>query len=349
MSSDRKITDAGVAGLPIHEGRAELLEEIMATAPLETRPPRSDDPLSPRRRWASALVAAAVVAVAAGTVWVDQQRGGEENGPDDVAVAPEDRALAVLDVDGWTLEDAEVDEHGGELEYVRVCSAGEEGCAAGSEVNVVWRPTDLYDDYVGSRGQVAEGPAQGRRLQVLGRDALLFAYSRDDHTVLVEAVGDFWVEVRGTGMGRSEFRELLARLTPVAPAELDAHLPEGFVTDDERAGVVAEMLDPLPVPQDFDASAVSTVEVTRYQLGVDVAGAVACAWVAQFVDAMRDGDDAAVDEAQAALGTVEEWPVLREMAAEGGYPDLVREVADAVVAGRFPRGYRQGLGCATDG
>ena len=37
--------------------------------------------------------------------------------------------------------------------------------------------------------------------------------------------------------------------------------------------------------------------------------------------------------------------MLREMDAEGDYPEVVWEYAAEVQAGRVPEGYRDGLGC----
>lgn len=60
MSPHRRITDQGVAGLPIAEGRAELLEEIMTSTPTTQRTSRGL--LVP-------LAAAAAVVAVAGGAW----------------------------------------------------------------------------------------------------------------------------------------------------------------------------------------------------------------------------------------------------------------------------------------
>jgi hypothetical protein len=104
------------------------------------------------------------------------------------------------------------------------------------------------------------------------------------------------------------------------------------------------MLDPLPLPDGFEPS-IESGEFQRYDLGTDVATAVTCEWVGRFVDAKRSGDDAAAEEAQEALATARDWPILQELAIQGGFPDVVWEIAADVEAGRFPAGYRQGLGC----
>jgi hypothetical protein len=76
MNPRQKITDRGVAGLPISEGRAELLEEIMQSDPAVNRP---------HHRLLVPLAAAAAVVAVAGGAWA-LSAGGEARtspqGPD---------------------------------------------------------------------------------------------------------------------------------------------------------------------------------------------------------------------------------------------------------------------------
>ncbi len=329
---NRTITDAGVAGLPVHEGRAELLEEIMAITPLESVTAPSPTPPSRRRRWISAIgAAAAVAAVLAGVVWLGSQ-GGDQTAEDvPVARAPGAGEIAVLEVDGWAMTYSSIDEeYGGEVRYEK----GDQG------LDVHWRPAAQYDDYVTDREDVSAPEA----LEVLGRPAQLFTYSADDHAVIREVVGDFMLEVRGQGMDKAAYLALLDQLVGIEPADLDSHLPASFVTAAERPAAIAAMLDPIPVPDGFD-KAIASEEVDRYQLGADVTGAVACAWVKEFAAAKESGDAAAVRAAQAALGTSRDWPILEEMDREGDFPDVVWDIADEVGRGEVPEGTEEGLGC----
>ena len=52
------------------------------------------------------------------------------------------------------------------------------------------------------------------------------------------------------------------------------------------------MLAGVPHPEGFDIVALQSGDGIRdrYQLGAQVAGAVACAWIEQWVDARRAGD-----------------------------------------------------------
>ncbi|HEX6390871.1 MAG TPA: hypothetical protein VFZ89_15530 [Solirubrobacteraceae bacterium] len=71
----------------------------------------------------------------------------------------------------------------------------------------------------------------------------------------------------------------------------------------------------------------------RYQLGAHVAGAVACAWIARWDAARTRGDEATAKAAAAALAGSRDWKILNEMNAEGDYPEVVWEYADAIRKG----------------
>ena len=45
------------------------------------------------------------------------------------------------------------------------------------------------------------------------------------------------------------------------------------------------------------------------------------------------------------MATSRDWAILREMDAEGDYPEVVWEMADDLAAGRVPEGWRGALGC----
>jgi hypothetical protein len=343
---NRKITDAGVASLPLSEGRAELLEEIMATTPLETVAPTGATPPPRRSRWLPVAGAAAAVAVvAAGAFWLGGQQGDEPSKDRglEVGTTSGDGDVAVLDAPDWRLEDASVDEYGGELEYHSTCRSI---VCGGWELTVKWTPTTPFDLYAEDTMDI-DGEQVGQRLDVLGRRALLFRYSDDDHLAVVEVLDENLLEIRGEGMDEAAFRDLLTQLEPAPADDLDSVLPERFISDEERPGVIAEMLAPLPLPDGFEPD-IDSRELQRYDLGADVATAVVCEWVDRFVAAKRSEDDDAAEEAQEAqdaLATSRDWPVLQEMALEGDFPSVVWEIAGDVDAGRFPEGYRQGLGC----
>jgi hypothetical protein len=76
---------------------------------------------------------------------------------------------------------------------------------------------------------------------------------------------------------------------------------------------------------------------------------VACGWIEQWQRARAAGDAAAAQRAVAALSTSHDWKVLRDMDAEGDYPEVLWQYADALAvpgAGESAvEGYRGALGC----
>jgi hypothetical protein len=152
------------------------------------------------------------------------------------------------------------------------------------------------------------------------------------------------------------FEERLDWLTKVdAQAWLDA-MPEKVVKVADREATVREMLKGIPVPASFEPSRIPDEGLTtnRYQVGAAVTGTVSCLWFRQWGEARRSGNRAAAAAAEGAMATSRRWPILREMAKDGAYPETIWELAAAM-----PRGYwewsgrrhrllpkAEGLGCA---
>jgi hypothetical protein len=90
---------------------------------------------------------------------------------------------------------------------------------------------------------------------------------------------------------------------------------------------------------------------------VKVAGTVACLWLRQWGEATRTGDTASAEEAVRAMTTAKHWPILREMARTGAYPQVLWEDAASMPQGYFDwRGHHrdllahaESLGCARFG
>jgi hypothetical protein len=334
--SNPKLTDQAVSRLPIQEGRADLLEEIMAI-PTETATPKDDlaERRGRRRRWLPALGAAAAVAAIAAAVAVPRLLDDHTDVTEAAVAAPGGGEIAVLQAPGWKLVNADsVDADGGEISY----QSGHQS------LDIDWRPADLYDGYVADRDDV--GPRE--HATVLGKPSILWNYSRDDHTVIRPVVGDFMLEFRGSGMDEAAYRDLLDHLLAIDAADLDSYLPDSFVTDDERSEVVKQMLDPIPVPDGFDSDIQST-EIDRYQLGAQVTGAVACAWLDQYAAAKKAGDEAAAQEAVDAMTTSRDWPVLKEMNSSGDWPEAIWEISDHMAAGDKLSDWSGGIGCDARG
>lgn len=350
----RIITDAEVAALPLGAAKDELLEEIMAsssdstalTDPVASASPVDDGTLAPlapiappgrRRRWAPALAAAAVVAVA-GLAASTLARTGDD-GPGRAAdtqgaAAPAqqaDASLAVLRADGWQATHVESSGSDGGVTY----ESGDR------QLEIRWKQASLHDDYVADRNDL--GPAAP--ITVLGRPGKFWSYSADDHTVIREPQGRFFLEFRGSGMDQPAYRDLLTRLVAIAPDDLAAQLPARFVTDTERPAAVARLLQGVPLPDGVSASTIKSTQVDPYQLGVDVYGVVTCGWVEQFLAARDSGDADGVRAAQEAMATSRSWRGLAAMAPEGDYPSSVYDTADRLGRGQIPESYPDGMGC----
>ena len=348
-----KLTDQAVSELPLAAARAHLLEEIMSTPVIDTvahEPTRRQQ----HRRWLMPVAAAVtVLAVATTTAWWAE--GGSAPAPEPVPAAPvspvapvappaaqEAGYRAVLDAPGWKVENVEDDpRYGGSIAY----SSGRES------LEVSWSPGDSYEDYVADREHIVEPPAPGEPVEVLGADAQLWAYSADDHTVIREVERGHWLEVRGSGMTRATYLELLTTLRLVDQAGFDAALPRSFVVSGDSDTAATTMMEEIfetagaRLPAGVAEFSIRSNEPDPYHLGADVAGAVACAWIGEYVAAVAAGDTARADEAVRVLGTSRQWPVLRTMVERGDYSDVVWDYADRVAAGDVPESYEGGLGC----
>jgi hypothetical protein len=336
------ISDDHVAELPLHHGRAELLEEIMRTPVLDNRPVAST-PAGPRRiGWLVPVAAAvAVAALVAGSAW---WASGHGPGPSEVGVAgapAPGEYRAVLQAPGWKVDNVYVDTDSGELSYTK----------GDLQLEVTWYPASSYDDYVEDRRHITEPPADGMPIQVLGRSAQMWAYNAQDHAAIREVQEGHWLELRASGMGKAAYLALLDQLRLVDQAGFEAAMPETFVDGSERQEAVEGILagigryvDPL-IPPHSQRAGFSSDQNDPYHLGVDVAGAVACEWIAEFADARSAGDQQRMDRAATVLATSHEWPVLKRMADQGGYAEVLWQLADEVTAGQVPDWYADGLGC----
>lgn len=150
--------------------------------------------------------------------------------------------------------------------------------------------------------------------------------------------------IRGVAPSAAAFAETVRGVHRVAAEAWLRALPESAVTPRAQAATVQAMLRGIPLPPGFEAPGTTGATRDRYQLGAKVAGAVACAWIER-------GDN----RAREALATARNWPILREMNAEGDYPEVLWEYAEAFVAGgavaagkpgvTVEESYRDALGC----
>ena len=95
------------------------------------------------------------------------------------------------------------------------------------------------------------------------------------------------------------------------------------------------MLKGFPLPSDFKLSRIPDAGFTtnRDQVAGAVTNTVSCLWFLQWGEARRTGDRAKKLEAECAMASARHWPILRQMAKEGGRP-LIWELAASM-----PQGY----------
>jgi hypothetical protein len=315
--------------------RAALLEDIAGA-----RRPRW------RRRRLVGIAAPAVAAAVAGVVAVvalSDRSDGQAWAAALVRVA-EAAPRLLVDEPGWQVTRAD------ELSV----DYGEMTLASGDRrLDLKWLPEGRYEKAVDNR--VAEMDDLGTA-PVPGTEARLFRYPGTSDYVAVWLRGDYTIEARGLALDADAFRATLASLEEVDVDAWLSAMPASVVQPAMQAEVIDEMLAGIPLPPGFDSTAIPTTEAVRdrYQLGAQVAGAVACAWIDRWVAARDAGEDAGAREAVDAMATSPTWPVLLEMEAEGAYPEVLREYAAAMAGnGLVPAGkpmtveetYESALGC----
>ncbi|QIK67697.1 hypothetical protein G7072_16275 [Nocardioides sp. HDW12B] len=363
--------DGELAALPLAGARQDLLEAIMAT-PVPTRTPDHDSldgrPVSRHRGWLAAGLAAATVAaaVAVPAFWL---RGDDPSQPpvgagttaapepspaDDTGQAEgaDGAGLTAAEPDGTLVGQTRVllDEPGWEVTYVDL-QGGLGTLVLGQgdrEIELNWYPAKAYDSYFSDRDDPRGGLERLGGTTMLGRSATSWAYGPGDYATMRTPEDGSFVEARGHAGDRAAYEALLDRLVHVDRATFEAALTGDAVAPADRLATIEEMLADVPVPAGFQAGDVpggGDDAQDRYQVGAAVTGTVACRWLQQYETATTAGDDAAATEAADALRSSRDWAVLREMEAEGDYPEVLWEISRQVDRGEVPREYAQGLGC----
>jgi hypothetical protein len=186
-----------------------------------------------------------------------------------------------------------------------------------------------------------------------GKKRIEWGGAGDRQMVAIWHEGGYTLQLRAWVSDLASFEERLGWLSRVdSQTWLDA-MPAKVVKAADHDAAVREMLKGIPVPSSFKPSRIPDEGLTtnRYQVGASVTGIVSCLWFRQWGEARRNGDGRAEAEAEKAMATAKSWPILREMAKEGGYPTTVWQLAAAMPSGEGRRGWRllpqaEGLGCA---
>jgi hypothetical protein len=217
-------------------------------------------------------------------------------------------------------------------------------------LEVTWYPRDQYESY---RADRAREPHL-QHVTLFGQQAQMISYGATDHAVMLPPQGTVFLELRGNVGDEAAFKQFLAdSIEQVDIRTWLAAMPSSVVTADNLDGAVQKALAGIPLPPGFDASALARgLALDSYQFGARVTGMVACGWIEEWQRAHESGDAAAADRATAAMATSRNWAVLHEMDAEGDYPEVIWQYADALAAGGTSpsgkaglEGYRGALGC----
>lgn len=338
------MTDEVVARLPLSGAETALMEEIMSTPVLvepTAEPPRRQHR---RRSWVVPVAAAAALALLAGGLWLSRDGhdpavpqsqgsvGGVSGYAAEVVRVAEANARVLVDEPGWkvTLVD-EFTAAEGEMMF----GNGK----LGLELN--WYPREQYQGFLDDR--LGGGLGDPVRVEVLDKQGSMFRYNDTDFETILPPEGSNFLMIRGGVGDERAYRGILAALISVdVQTWLDA-LSESAVQPQDHDAVVDEMLKGIPLPDGFDRDGIKLGDGVRhrYHVGAAVVGEITCGWYEQWREGKRSGDDDAVADAVEAMRGSRSWPVLREMAKEGAYPELIWDVADGMADGRVRAGQIQ--------
>ncbi len=224
------------------------------------------------------------------------------------------------------------------------------------ELDLHWIPIGEHDEKLADRANTSDLQATG---EVAGHQASISRYADRSDYVALWTQGNRSAEARGIFASVDAFKGLLADLVEV---DVDAWLgamPASVVKPGARGVVVDQMLADIPLPDGFNRESLKKGAAVqdRYQLGAKVAGEVACRWIDRWIAAEDARDTAAGRQAVDAMATSHRWSILIEMSADGAYPEVLWELADAMApGGTVPTGgkgvgvrkaYTSSLGCGT--
>ena len=300
------------------------------------------------RRWPALAVAAAA---AAGAVLLVLAGAGDHVGtsPDRAWAAPLVRvAQAVprllITEPGWTVSRADqftVDE--GEMTFTD----------GKRTLDLHWSDREFVT-FLKNSGDETERVGS---VDVPGGEAIVLRYTGPgEYFTALWPSGRYTMELRSAALSMDELRRVLASLREVSVDAWLGAMPASVVLPARTHEAVDEMLTGIPLPPGFDIAALGSDSRLRdrYQLGAHVAGAVACAWIERWVRARREGDTVATATAAETMKGARDWPILREMDAEGDYPEVLWEYGEAmagdgtVLGGRLltvEESYKSALGC----
>jgi hypothetical protein len=262
--------------------------------------------------------------------------------------------LVMLQLPGWHTVDAIEDSaEEGELHYLPD-GAPSSDYAAQAELH--WR-TGTLSGWVKDRAGTSSSSSVAT---VLGDEAHVFRYMGGN--AAASTFTALWLhhgrvlEYRASVHDLAAFERMLGAIHEVDEATWLGALPASVITAAEHPATISAMLEGVPLPPGFQSSQIDEggLAQDRYQVGASVAGTVACEWIKRWMEGRQGGNAGEVREAVAAMATSSHWPVLRSMASQGAYPEVLGQYASQMTAGTwhgYPLGAAadSGLGCSSRG
>jgi hypothetical protein len=261
-----------------------------------------------------ACVAAIAVLVVLGGGSIDSVKDGGR--PTYAAAAvrvAEANPRLLVTAPGWSIVHANFGVDDGGLTYRHAGHPVTGPEASGLVMN--WAPAALY------RSTLREyrRKATVKTSTVLGQRATTFHYvGRPAYITVLPPQGRVFVMLALPARGHDA---LLRSLRAVSVERWLAAMPPEVVQPAAESGVIARMLQGVPLPPGFDASSLEAEgePSNRFELGRAVAGAVACGWLESWGAATRSGDAATAEAAVAAMSGARHWAVLLQMVHEKGF------------------------------
>jgi hypothetical protein len=365
LTDANPLTAERARSLAVAEPQDELLAALLAErAPVASRRRVARRRLVPRL--GLAIAAAAVVAVVlltlgggagrhgSGTAWAAEQVRCAEASP-----------LVLLGAPGWRVEYAdEQSKREGELHFRLGPAPPPQSTTVAAAPSNQPVPADTRYAELNWRGGTigswikdrAAEAAVATTAPVLGTTAHVYQYDAGtpghrDITALFRYDGRV-LEFRAGATDVAAFKVLLATLERVDTNTWLSAMPASVIKTSDRAGTVGQMLKGVTVPPGFAAGDIKGADLTkdRYQLGATVTGTVACQWFKRWADARKANDGAKERQAVAAMATAKHWPILKEMAKQGAYPEVLLDFAAAMPSGNWygrplAGDVNPGLGC----
>jgi hypothetical protein len=345
------IRDVDLAEFDFDRAEADLIREILASPRnLADRELAADPKRRPQHalsRWPALSIAAVALAFVVAFVALGLFRDADQPvfAASAIRVAETNPRL-LMTAPGWSVISAD--------EFT--ADEGEVHFSDGThDIQLNWYPVSAYNE----RLKAGEGWDTSTQVAFLGHPATMFAdYGTapgmgPSFDTVVSPEGKTFVEIRGDALGSEDaYRQLLDSFEHTDVNTWLSAMPASVVQPSDRSATVDEMLKGIPIPPGFDVSQLKRGDAVldRYQLGVKVAGGVACVWLDRWTEGLARGDQGEVQQAKDALATSRDWPVLQEMNKEGDYPEGIWDFAkDRLGSSGYGRNtthnYNSTLGC----